>query len=195
IFSCFLTSSNAQVWAKRGLDTAKTMALSDVQSFDLFPYLVYGIGKSVAYDPQCWEILCQLVDFLASAIGTSGAKPTKTNLKALQRLEAMNLGSNMSFQRPEVVKNQLKVDRMSLLEPFVRRGCDHFTVTFWERRFYLFRVSCARRPISPEDRIAELDEARSLLLGLTDLAVELQYDLTELKAKTMSLIGTSSGST
>jgi hypothetical protein len=196
IFSCFLTVSNSQAFAKRALDAAKNVALPDIPGFDLFPYLVYGIGKCVGFDPQCWDVLCQLVDFLASAVGGSAAQPTRTSLKAIQRLRAMNLGSNMTFQKPERTKNQLRVDRMSLLEPLVTRGCDHFMVTFWERRFYLF--SCERQGISsenPNEALAELAKARGLLLDLTNLAAELQYDLAELKSKTLALIGATSDTT
>lgn len=194
IFSHFLTLSNAGVFAQRGLDAAKSVALSEVQSVDLFPYFVYGIGKCVALDAQCWEVLCQLIDFLAHAVGSPAREPTRTSLKAIQRLRAMNLSSNMTFQRPELVINRLTVDRMSLLEPLTRHGCDHFAAMFWERRFYLF--SCERQRVSSESQkgvlSSELDEARSLLLELTHLSVELQYDLTELKSKTVSLIDTAS---
>jgi hypothetical protein len=194
IFSCFLTASNAYAFAQRGLDGAKSVALSDEQGVDLFPYFVYGIGVCVALDPRCWEVLCQLVDFLAELVDNPRREPTKASLKAIQRLNAMQLRSNMVFQSPNSVREQLTVDRMSLLEPITRRGCDHFTVTFWERRFRLFTFE--RRRVSSESPTevfpSELAEARSLLLELIHLYGSLQYDLAQFKSKITSLFDTAS---
>jgi hypothetical protein len=190
IFSQFLNGENAEVFAQRGLDAAKSIAFSDTDGIDLFLYIVYGIGQCVALDGRCWGPLCQLIDFLANAVGSPAKEPTKTSLKAIRRLNAMNLGSNMTFQNPHFVAEKLTVDRMSLLEPLIKYECDHFSVTFWERRFYLF--SCQRRRFLLKNPLgvltSELDDARSLLLELTRLGGELQYELENLKTKTVRLI-------
>ena len=194
IFSHFLTASTAHVFAQRGFDAAKKVALSDAPGVDLFPYFVYGIGKCVALDSQCWEVLYQLVNFLASAVGSPGNEPTKTSLKAIRRLDSMKLGSNMTFQSPELLTTRLTVDRMSLLEPLARYGCDHFAMTFWERRFHLFSCKRHRVSLGGQDGIisSELDEARNLLLELIRLSGDLQCDLTQLTSKTVLLMDTAS---